>query len=90
MDINMPKMDGLEATKIIVDKIKNLEIKQTEHRAKTTKFKNANKEILQTQNKLRKEYWKLSNKKHNHLKQLGIFQSPNYCLPSLIINNINY
>jgi hypothetical protein len=76
--------------KNIVDKIKNIEIKQTEHRAKTAEFKNANKEILQTQNKLRREYWKLSGKKHNHLKQLGIFQSPNYRLPSLIINHVNY
>jgi len=71
--------------KNIVNKIKEIEIKQTEHRAKTAEFKKTNKEILQTMSKLRRDHWKLSGRKYDKLKQLGIFQSPNFILPALII-----
>ena len=51
----------------------------------TSDFRKENKEVLDRFNRLRQKCWNLSAKKNKMERLIGLFQTPNYSLPSLII-----
>tara|TARA_B100000927_G_C16206367_1_gene365718 strand:- start:155 stop:517 length:363 start_codon:yes stop_codon:yes gene_type:complete len=68
--------------KKIDDKLKN---KNSEYK----EFKKENKEILSNDKKLRKQIWNIQFTKQKIKRRIGLFQSNDYPLPYLIIEN-NY
>ena len=84
------KKDAPEALKKQVAKLKKIESEIKEKAKALTEFRKENKEILNTHNKLRSSRWNLQTKKYKMERLIGLFQAPNYPLPSLIIQQGYY
>jgi hypothetical protein len=79
------KKNAPQELKDKVAKIKKIETAITEHKKKFTEFKKEYQELLKTYTKLNSKTWNLRSKKRKAERNLGIFQSPEYPLPALII-----
>jgi hypothetical protein len=79
------KKDAPEALKKQVAKLKQIEVEMKEKTQALLEFRKENREILNTHNKLRSSRWILHTKKYKMERLIGIFQAPDYPLPSLII-----
>jgi len=73
-----------------VKKLKNIETKIKQTSKNLIEFRKENKEILNTFNKLRRQRWDFRAKKIKMERQIGLFQSPKYQLPALIIHQCPY
>ena len=76
--------------KKIVDRLKNLEEKLKNKTLDFKEFKNENKQILTTEKKYIREKWNLQFQKRKTERLLGLFQSNNYPLPYLIVQQNGY
>ena len=84
------KKDAPEALKKLVERLKKIETKIKELTKDQQEYRQKNKEILDTYNKLRQKKWNLHTRKYKMERLIGLFQAPNYPLPSLIIHQDYY
>ena len=84
------KKDAPEALKKLVERLKKIEIESKETIKSHQEHRKENKEILDMHSKLRQKMWNLRRKKTKMERLIGIFQAPNYPLPSLIIQQGYY
>lgn len=84
------KKDAPEELKKKVAKLIKIETDIKEKNKKLTEFLKENKEVINTFNKLRRYRWAQQSKKCKMERLIGIFQSPQYPLPSLVIQHYNY
>ena len=71
--------------KKLVNRLKNIEIKQKEKNNQLREFRKENKEILNREGKLRRERYNLNLKERQMQKLIGLYNSSDYPLPNLII-----
>ena len=79
------KSNAPNELKNLVDRLKNIEIKRKEKNNEYRDFQKQNKEILNMENKLRRERYSLRFKEARMQKIIGIYNSNDYPLPNLII-----
>ena len=79
------KSNAPNELKNLVDRLKNIEIKRKEKNNEYRDFQKQNKEILNMENKLRRERYSLRFKEARMQKLIGIYNSNDYPLPNLII-----
>jgi len=79
------KSNAPNELKNLVDRLKNIEIKRKEKNNEYRDFQKQNKEILNMENKLRREKYNLHFKERRMQKLIGIYNSNDYPLPNLII-----
>lgn len=79
------KSNAPNELKNLVHRLKNLEIKRKEKNNEYRDFQKQNKEILNMENKLRRERYSLRFKEARMQKLIGIYNSNDYPLPNLII-----
>jgi hypothetical protein len=84
------KKDAPEALKKQVAKLKKIDAEMKEKAKVLSEFRKEHKEVLNTYNKLRSSRWNLQTKKFKMERLIGLFQAPNYPLPSLIIQQGYY
>ncbi len=84
------KKDAPKELKKQVAKLKKIEADIKERAKALSEFRKENKEVIDTFNRLRQKYWNLKSKKYKMERLVGLFQAPNYPLPSLIIQQNYY
>ena len=84
------KSNAPNELKNLVDRLKNIEIKHKEKNNEYREFRKENKEILNMENKLRREKYNLHFKERRMQKLIGIYNANDYPLPNLIITQDFY
>ncbi len=84
------KKNAPEELKKQVAKLRKIEVDMKEAIQAASNFRKENKEVIEMFNRLRQKRWRLSAKKYRMEKLIGLFQAPNYPLPSLIIQQNYY
>ena len=79
------KKDFPKELKNHVTKLQNTEKNITEKRKEISEFRKNNTDILKKLNKMRNNLYSMEYKKTKIERVIGLFQSPNYQLPALII-----
>ena len=79
------KSNAPDDLKILVNRLKNMEIKHREKNNEYREFRKENKQILNMESKLRRERYNLNFKERQIQRLIGIYNSNDYPLPNLII-----
>jgi len=80
------KTNAPKDLKNLVKRLNNIEIKHKEKNNEYREFRKENKEILNMENKLRRERYSLGFKERKMQKLIGIYNSNEYPLPNLIVS----